>query len=107
MTYRQFGSISLGAMFLTVTPALLGAEPTPGPTGADRDVQALAVRIDRLIEARWAGKGVQPAPLADDGEFFRRVYLDLAGRIPPYTEIHGFLDDDQPDKRRIWVEGLL
>jgi hypothetical protein len=78
----------------------------PAPA-ADPDVLALANKIDELIAARWAEKGVTPAPLADDAEFMRRVYLDLAGRIPLVSEARDFLDDRSPDKRRRLVDDLL
>src|SRR5262249_25804796 len=42
-----------------------------------------------------------------DAEFFRRVHLDLAGRIPSVTEVRDFLEDDRPDKRRLWVDRIL
>jgi hypothetical protein len=50
---------------------------------------------------------VTPAPLADDAEFLRRVYLDVAGRIPRVAEVHEFLADNSPDKRLRVVEQLL
>jgi hypothetical protein len=90
-------AVNLGVLFLAPTLAL---------RGADTEVLALASRIDQRIAAAW-DKGVQPAPLADDAEFFRRVHLDLAGRIPSITEIRDFLDDDRPDKRRLWVDRIL
>src|SRR5882724_11980078 len=68
------------------------------------DEPALAARIDQLIAARLAEKGVTPAPLADDAEFLRRVYLDLIGRIPRVSEIRDFLADKSADKRRQVVE---
>src|SRR5438876_8150021 len=89
--------LSLGILSLVLTPAL---------RAADKDVKALAAKIDERIAAAW-GKGVQAALLADDAEFFRRVHLDLAGRIPSITEVRDFLDDDQPDKRRVWVDRIL
>jgi hypothetical protein len=79
---------------------------TPGLRAADKDVETLAATIDERIAAAW-GKDVQPAAAADDAEFFRRVHLDLAGRIPSVTEIRDFLDDDRPDKRRLWVDRIL
>jgi hypothetical protein len=78
----------------------------PDLRAADRDVEALAAKIDARIAAGW-GKDVKPAAPADDAEFFRRVHLDLVGRIPSVTEIRDFLDDDRPDKRRLWVERIL
>lgn len=68
----------------------------------------LAARVDELLAARWKQKGkVVPAPLTGDAAFIRRVYLDLGGRIPSILEVRDFLDDDRPDKRRIWVDQLL
>src|SRR5262245_59547802 len=89
--------LSLGMLSLLLTPAV---------RAADKDVNALAAKIDERIAAVWGGK-VKPAVLADDAEFFRRVHLDLAGRIPSITEIRDFLDDDRPDKRRVWVDRIL
>jgi hypothetical protein len=78
----------------------------PSVRAAEKDVQALARRIDDRVKEAW-GKGVTPAPRADDAEFFRRIHLDLAGRIPSVTEARDFLDDDRPNKRRLWVERIL
>jgi hypothetical protein len=92
---------------LTLVAAPVGraaAEPVPA---TDKDVAALAALIDQRIAAHWASRDVQPAPRADDAEFYRRVSLDLAGRIPGVTDIRDFLDDDRPNKRRLWVEDLL
>jgi hypothetical protein len=71
------------------------------------DAPALAARIDQLLAAHWAGDLVKPAPRADDAEFLRRAYLDLAGRIPPIFEVRDFLDDEAPDKRARLIERLL
>lgn len=90
-------TMSLAALFLVMTPALRGGDP---------DVRMLAAHIDQRIAAAW-GKDVKPAPLADDAEFFRRIHLDLAGRIPSIVEIRDFLDDSRPEKRRICVEQIL
>jgi len=64
----------------------------------------LYARIDQAIERASFG-GL--SPLASDGEFLRRIYLDLAGMIPPADEARAFLDDDSPDKRAAVVERLL
>jgi hypothetical protein len=79
-----------------------------GPGGARGDaVAALADEIDRHVAAEQQLRKVTPAPLADDAEFVRRVYLDLAGRIPRVSEVRAFLDDNRPDKRRRLVDKLL
>jgi hypothetical protein len=89
-----------------LTMLALSLALTPMLQAADRDVEVLASKIDQQITAAWA-KDVKPAALADDAEFFRRVHLDLAGRIPSVTEARDFLDDDSPNKRRLWVERIL
>lgn len=67
----------------------------------------LAARVDALLAARWKKDRIVAAPLTDDAAFLRRVFLDLAGRIPSILEVRDFLDDDRPDKRRLWVDLLL
>lgn len=74
---------------------------------ASPNAQASANAIDRWVSRRWQEHGVQPAALADDAEFMRRVYLDLAGCIPPVSEVREFLDDPSPDKRVELVDRLL
>ncbi len=61
-------------------------------------------RIDQLIAAGFDG---EVAPLSDDAEFFRRINLDLAGRIPTAKETRTFLADTSPQKRRKVIEQLL
>jgi hypothetical protein len=71
------------------------------------DVAQLARSIDRHISAGLEARKVVAAPLANDSEFVRRIYLDLAGRTPRVSEVRDFLDDRRPDKRRQLVEKLL
>jgi hypothetical protein len=93
--------LSIALMWLALASSVGRAEPPPD------DVDALAARIDQLIEAGYAENQVRPAPLADDSEFIRRVYLDLAGRIPRVSEVRRFLEDPAPNKRRALVDELL
>ena len=76
-------------------------------TAAADDARNLAARVDAVLVARWAESGVRPAAVADDGEFLRRVSLDLIGKIPTAAEARDFLDDPSPDKRQTLVERLL
>ncbi len=72
-----------------------------------KDAAAEAARLDQLLAARWDANQVQPAPTADDAEFMRRLYLDLAGTIPPVSEVRAFLADPSKDKRRKLIDRLL
>ncbi|SFH55365.1 DUF1553 domain-containing protein [Planctomicrobium piriforme] len=51
--------------------------------------------------------GVTPAPQANDAEWVRRVYLDLAGRIPTPAEVESFFQEGRPEKRALLVDSLL
>src|SRR6185369_11357419 len=49
--------------------------------------------IDDAIFSRMATAGIKSAPIASDGEFLRRVTLDLTGRIPSAADIDAFTAD--------------
>src|SRR5262245_22873053 len=100
----MFRVIRLGA--LLVWGALL-ARDASAQTPPRLDPSELAAKIDRRLEQAFASAGIQPAPLADDAEFFRRLNLDIAGRIPRPGDIHAFLADKSPAKRRQAIDQLL
>lgn len=66
----------------------------------------ISAEIDRQVAARWTVAQVQPAPVADDAEFLRRVSLDLVGQIPTAADVRAFLADSAADKRHKTVERL-
>jgi hypothetical protein len=86
-----------------VAPAAPAAGKDDRYAGADE----LARRIDRHLEEARDRAKVVPANAADDSEWLRRVYLDLAGRIPSVAEVRTFLADRRPDRRQKLVERLL
>ena len=96
----------VGGLLAVAAPAA-AADPPKAQPGPSADAAALAAKIDRILQETWAAKGIKPADAADDPEFLRRVYLDLAGRIPSVAEARAFLADPRPDRRRYLVAGLL
>lgn len=81
-----------------------------GPTSAETATTPTApaardAELDRLIESRWGD--LEPAPVADDATFLRRVTLDLTGRIPTAEQVDAFEHDRSADKRVRLVEALL
>jgi hypothetical protein len=72
-----------------------------------RAADPLHARIDKLIEERAKAEAVPVAGPADDAEFLRRAYLDLAGTIPPADVVKVFLADPGPDKRAKLIDRLL
>jgi hypothetical protein len=109
MASHRFGVVGVGLLCLALAPPLRAAAPDAAAE-LSKEMKAaleLTAKIDRLVEAHWTAKGVQPAPPADDAEFLRRVYLDIAGRIPRIGEVRRFLEDQAPDKRLRLIEHLL
>lgn len=97
----------LWLMVLSVFLVPVSAPAQSATPSGSSDALALAAQIDRHIAQHWSDAAIQPAPLAGDAEFLRRVYLDLGGRIPSVAEAREFLRDSRPDKRVRLVDQLL
>jgi Protein of unknown function (DUF1549)/Protein of unknown function (DUF1553) len=65
-----------------------------------------SAEIDQLIGAEL-NKKIEPAPMTSDEQFFRRAWLDLAGRLPPPADLQAFLKDSAKDKRTRTIDKLL
>ena len=70
-------------------------------------IKSASLWIDRTIGNRLIKSGVQPNKQTDDFVFVRRIYLDVAGRIPTDSEAGDFLKDNDPEKRRKLIDQLL
>lgn len=82
--------------------AMEAATPKSAPVVSD-----LPAFIDAQIAAKAALAGVPLAPPAEDAEFLRRVWLDLAGTIPSATETRAFLADKAQGKRAALIDKLI
>src|SRR5204863_9842323 len=51
--------------------------------------------------------GAKASPLTEDGEFLRRVMLDLVGYPPNLEEVKAFIASTNPDKRAEKIDQLL
>jgi len=71
------------------------------------DLKATAAKIDDLILAKLAKEKIQPNAPTTDEVFVRRIYLDIAGRIPTIKETTDFLADKAEDKRAKLIDELL
>jgi len=63
--------------------------------------------INEQVAAGWADAGLQPAVAASDGEWCRRVHLDVIGRIPSVDELQAFLADSSPTNKAYLVTRLM
>jgi hypothetical protein len=67
----------------------------------------IVAEINKLIRAGWDAHHVHPSHQATDGEWCRRVYLDLVGRIPTVKELDEFTSRKTRSKRTELVGRLL
>ncbi|MCM8820395.1 MAG: DUF1549 and DUF1553 domain-containing protein [Candidatus Omnitrophica bacterium] len=63
--------------------------------------------IDRFVLIGLNKNGIEPANPCSDEVFIRRVYLDVIGTKPEPEEVKRFLDDKNPDKRKLLIDKLL
>jgi hypothetical protein len=96
-------SLAQRAWAVLFAGCFVGVLLTPGANAEDSG-PPLHSRIDALIERARIG---EPAPLASDGEFLRRIHLDLIGRVPDTATVREFLADESPSKRADMIERLL
>ena len=89
--------------------ALAKPEAAPEPKAPDPALANLdpTAAIDHFLQEGWRDRSLTPAPLCDDRTFVRRIYLDLAGRIPTPEETASFLSATDPQKRVALVDRLL
>ena len=73
---------------------------------SDYGIQEVA-EINRLIRQGWSDYEIRPSAAAPDGEWVRRLYLDILGRVPSVEELREFTKDRSPEKRKALVTTLL
>jgi hypothetical protein len=71
------------------------------------DVPRLVTQLDAWIDRYHATGQTQRHAAIDDQAFLRRIYLDLAGRLPSLEENQRFRQDRSSDKRKKLIEALL
>ncbi len=81
--------------------------PTAIATHAPIVDAELVAHLNSLVHAKWDEAGVQPSPVAEDAEWLRRVYLDLAGHIPDADSVDRFLADARSNKRQLLIDELV
>jgi hypothetical protein len=102
---RNASTSRLPAAALSRQPVEMDVAPIDRSTRSQ--IRQSAARIDRVVSDHLIQHNRQPNPKTSDETFLRRIYLDLAGRIPTYQEASDFLADSSPDKRYELIDRLL
>ena len=93
--------------FLLAMSCLLGLSVlAASEVRADSDSQIIE-KINEYLRQGWEDNEVKPSPRAPDGEWARRVSLDIIGHIPSFDMLMDFIEDTSADKRTKFVDLLL
>lgn len=76
-------------------------------TGVVAESPATNHWIDVAIDQQIQQLGIKPSPSASVSEWFRRVCLDLTGRLPTLEQLKEFQSDTEENKRERWVSRFV
>jgi Protein of unknown function (DUF1549)/Protein of unknown function (DUF1553) len=101
----------LGVLCFALLRPAQGQEESPSKTTskagtADHGLPQVK-RINEEVRRVWNDSKLHPSPTASDGEWCRRVYLDVLGRVPSVQELREFLTQREADKKAKLVAKLL
>lgn len=93
-----FAALLIGTTTLCAPAADISRGPAP---------HEVAAEIDRLINDELKASQIEPAGIAVDEDFLRRVTLDLAGTLPSSRDVTLFGLNPDDSKREKAIERLL
>lgn len=101
---RRCLGLAVATIFMLALAPAWGQNPS---TYNKEAVKGLSKKIDNHLAKVWKTAKVSPAVRAEDHVFFRRLNLDLVGHIPQILNVQDFMENDDGDKRWMWVDKLL
>jgi hypothetical protein len=101
--------MAMAASVVIAGSAVAQSPPASKPIVASKGDHGLPQvrRINEEIRRVWEENKIHQSAVATDGEWCRRVYLDLLGRIPTVQELREFLTTRESDKKAKLVNKLL
>jgi coenzyme F420-reducing hydrogenase delta subunit len=82
----------------------LGKSVATAPANVTHQFSDATQAIDALVAAGWKARGLAPAAEVSPATLCRRLYMDLAGRVPTEAETQAYLA--APDREKL-VDTLL
>ena len=104
--------VSMMLLMATMKAGVAFAAGPASPLGSDawkkleRTVPT-PTELDQLLDKEIARLGTITAPLCSDADFYRRVSLDISGKLPTPIKLRDFAQDSSPDKRAKLIDKLL
>ncbi len=99
------GFVSLTSSASSAEPLVASAATSAKPSSNSELPEVLL--INNHIRRGWEDSKLAPSEAASDGEWCRRVHLDLIGRVPTVAEVRDYFSDRKHDQRRRLVDRLL
>lgn len=98
-----------GAFILILATFAVAEEPERSAKGPPVPDYGLAQvrKINEEIRRVWSDHQLAPSPAASDGEWCRRIYLDVLGRVPSVQELREFVSSREADRKAKLVNKLL
>jgi len=94
--------------FASAASVLAGEIPRSQPPSSDTTGdQGVISAINAYVQQGWTDAEIRPSAEAKDGEFVRRVFLDVVGRIPSTEESSVYLDSEAKNSKTELVDRLL
>ena len=106
VTGRKRGQAAVMVRYIehVAAQAFTFVKPVPGFQWTNPPV---ANFVDEKIHAKLLEMQILPSGLCTDGEFVRRVHLDVTGQLPTIDETKEFLSDKSENKRVQLIDALL
>lgn len=101
-----FSAGTASAKELAAANDLKSTRNSTGPSSGVTDADIVAF-IDAQIRQGWSDSGLKPAVPATDGEFCRRAFLDVIGRLPTVAELNKYLADSKATRKQKLLDRLL
>jgi hypothetical protein len=95
--------VGAGALLLLLTLGV-GANSTPQENAQK---PAVCTTIDGSVKSIAGYNMKDQSALSEDGEFLRRVMLDIVGYTPNYDQVKAFIADANANKRVAKIDELL
>jgi len=99
--------IALALIGVVVSGANTASAQRSKTRGRTADLGPQVKEINKWVRMTWSDYEIRPSKPATDGEWCRRLFLDVIGRTPTVQELDAFLKDKTPNKRRDLVRKLI
>ncbi len=85
----------------------VSADTSAALSAAGKEAIPQVALINQLVRRHWEANKIVPSAAATDGQWCRRAFLDVLGRIPSVDELQRFLSEPARDRKTRLAGRLL